>query len=795
MTAMQWLNQIVRKSARPAADCRRRGPKRSLFENLEQRYLLSGGPIQVTNGNAFGPGSLAAAISQADSSPGSTISFAHGVSHVILGGSTLPAITASTTINGGKGVTITQNGTEPIFDITAGTVVLNGLTTSGGNAGTGVGGAVYDDSSSTVTLQNDSFYNNTATFGGAVFGDVGAGPLVISCCTFSYNTASSGGAVAYQGTGTLSVASSTFTHNTANDSTGDGAFGGAIAIGSFAAPVVTGVQHATKQSQPTATGTLDVSGSTFSYNQANGAAGSTDELDGDEAEGGAIYVNPETSEAGVQPAQAGPSTALTTISTSTFTYNTARGGNGAASAGAGGGFGGSAYGGAVAASGTLNVISSTFSYNQALGGSGGPDANNPDTAPTGTSFQPDQDEENSGGGDASGGALEGYVITITGCSSFTYNLAVGGAGGSAVLDSGSDGANGGEGTGGAIEAENTLTIGTTSSSSSSSWGYGAGRGTSSTSTQVTFAHNQATGGAGGSGDSEAGSSGGDGGAAFGGAIYADSAAISGCTTYTCNVATGGAGGTGYVDGDGGNGGQAGGGAIAVAALTLSGGTFTSNAVQGGAGGGGGVDGLGAGTGGDGGDADGGAIVILDYAGVTISASTFTKNAATGGAGGSGFSDGGFGGDADGGAIYLGAYLSIGDPTGSASTNFSSLTFCNNVATGGAGGVYDGDDDGGGDGGDANGGAIYVLTETTFSLSSSTFTNNQALGGPAGTANNGTGGVGGDASGGGLFFDGFADIVNGVVAAEVPPTGMRHADQRPVLRQSSHRRTGGQRRRG
>ncbi len=218
MTAMHWLNRVVGKSARPADDRRPRRAKRSLLEFLEQRQMLSGSQIQVTNGNAFGPGSLAAAISQADSSPGSTISFAHGVTNVILGGSTLPAITANMTINGGKGVKITQNGTEPIFDITAGTVVLSGLSISGGNAGTGVGGAVYDDSSSTVTLQNDSFYNNTATFGGAVFGDLGAGPLVISCCTFSYNTASSGGAVAYQGTGTVSVAGSTFTHNTANDS-------------------------------------------------------------------------------------------------------------------------------------------------------------------------------------------------------------------------------------------------------------------------------------------------------------------------------------------------------------------------------------------------------------------------------------------------------------------------------------------------------------------------------------------------------------------------------------------------
>ena len=325
MAAIDWLAQMIARSELRSAQARRRGIKLSRLESLEDRRLLSGLAIQVTNGNANGAGSLAAAISKADLNPGSTISFAHNVTTVNLASSTLPAITTSMTINGPH-VTVKQSG-APIFDITAGTVVISGLTMNGGNAEGGDGGAVYDDSSSTVTLQNDTFTSNTAAFGGAVFGDLLAGSLVISCCTFTGNTASSGGAVAYQGVGSVAVANSTFTHNTANDSQGDGAEGGAIAIGSFAsqlpAPTVRSAQHL----QVTSTATLSVSCSTFSYNVAD-ATTSDNTLDGDEADGGAIFVDPSTGTAGVQPALAGPSTAVTNITGSTFTYNTAQGGAG-----------------------------------------------------------------------------------------------------------------------------------------------------------------------------------------------------------------------------------------------------------------------------------------------------------------------------------------------------------------------------------------------------------------------------------------------------------------------------------
>ncbi len=223
MPAIDWLAPVLAKSESRAAVRRSRGSKRSRLESLEDRRMLSGSPIQVTNGNASGTGSLAAAISQADLNPGSTINFSRHVTTVNLAGSTLPAITASMSITG-NGVTINQSGAE-IFDITAGTVVISGLTMTGGNAESGDGGAVYDDSSSTLTLQNDTFTSNTATYGGAVFGDLLAGALVITGSTFTYNTASSGGAVAYQGTGSVTVSNSKFTHNTANDSQGNGAEG------------------------------------------------------------------------------------------------------------------------------------------------------------------------------------------------------------------------------------------------------------------------------------------------------------------------------------------------------------------------------------------------------------------------------------------------------------------------------------------------------------------------------------------------------------------------------------------
>lgn len=157
------------------------------------------------------------------------------------------------------GVTITQNNTAAsgtLFEITAGTVQINGVTFLGGAGGTDPGGAVVDTDLSSVTFQNDVFTSNTAAAGGAIFAN--GGVLNINCSCFSLNTAADGGAIFYAGTAPLSVTNSQFTQNTANDfDGGGGAFGGAIAV----TDSVSGNQ-------------LVVSGSGFTGNAAIGLASS-----------------------------------------------------------------------------------------------------------------------------------------------------------------------------------------------------------------------------------------------------------------------------------------------------------------------------------------------------------------------------------------------------------------------------------------------------------------------------------------------------------------------------------------
>ena len=277
------------------------------------------------------PGSLRYELAIADSLSSATITFNLGRSSpviTLIGGPLV--IDSNVTINalksgsqyGGSswmpgggtacpttGVTITQNGTatdETLFDITAGTVQVNGLTLLGGIATlVGSGGAVYDTDPSTVTFQNDVFTANAdpgmifnGGLGGAIFAQNGA--VNVTCCCFNLNTASQGGAIAYGGNSLLTVSNSQFTQNTANDSNNvaGGAFGGAI----FVATNVNGTQ-------------LSISGSCFSGNVAIGLVGNTFGPNGEGGYGGAIAVLSSATGLGT-----------TVINGSTFNSNAAVGG-------------------------------------------------------------------------------------------------------------------------------------------------------------------------------------------------------------------------------------------------------------------------------------------------------------------------------------------------------------------------------------------------------------------------------------------------------------------------------------
>ena len=176
----------------------------------------------VTNLSDSGAGSLRAAVVSANGAAGAdTIVFQSGVTGTITLTSGEIAITDDLTITGpGAGsLTITKSGAAGrLLDINGGTptVVISGLTFSGGNPAT-AGGAIAQ-AGGNLTIQSSVFTNNqtTGTFagGGALY--IGAGNATIQNSTFSGNTGAGGGAL-YQSysAGSLLIQNSTFSGNTA----------------------------------------------------------------------------------------------------------------------------------------------------------------------------------------------------------------------------------------------------------------------------------------------------------------------------------------------------------------------------------------------------------------------------------------------------------------------------------------------------------------------------------------------------------------------------------------------------
>jgi predicted outer membrane repeat protein len=249
------------------------------------------------------------------------------------------------------------------------------------DAGSGFGGAIYNEPDAVLSLSSTILQKNSAPSGGAVYnagsaqfsqikfqsnkslgtGYGGAlyvdGKTVISQCIFSKNVSGGnvnaatgiGGAIAQYG-GTLNVSSTTFSGNVAGGDT-DASWG------------VGGAVYSTS-------GTLYLKGDTFISNRASGA---------DFGLGGALYADQHF----------GGDTNL-------FSGNAAEGL-------AAGGY---AYGGAIFAGNGLTLSGGTFTANTASGG----------TAPAGYAI---------------GGALESEGPATLSAIAFTSNSAVGGDGGSA----------------------------------------------------------------------------------------------------------------------------------------------------------------------------------------------------------------------------------------------------------------------------------------------------------------------------------------------------------------------------
>ena len=333
-------NRSFRKSVRRSRSSVRHRRLAPRLEALETRLVLS--TLTVTSAADSGKGSLRAAITAAGS--GDTIVFATGLNGrtIRLTGGEL-AINQSLTIKGpGAGMLdVDAGGSSRDFDITSAsaTVLISGLTISGGNSEDG-GGLL--DQGGALTLKNDVFSHNQA---------VGVQPG---------DTAEGGGALVTD-SGSLSVWNTTFDHNLAQGAVG--ADGGTDFSNGQGGDGDGGAIFADAGTS------LFITGSTFSVNQAIGGAGGngghggfgTENDLGGNANGAAIYTIGNS----------------LNVANSLFTHDLSQGGAGGIAQNdviddedAGGAANGSVVIFSFATTSTSILSGDSFSGEQAIGGAG-----------------------------------------------------------------------------------------------------------------------------------------------------------------------------------------------------------------------------------------------------------------------------------------------------------------------------------------------------------------------------------------------------------------------------------------
>ncbi len=379
------------------------------LESLEGRRLLAAAIFEVSNLDDSGPGSLRAAIADANANPGDdTIRFDNSLQgeieldadngqlvitdHVTIRGPgadkvsvdgagatrVFAVVPADLAVDPLTTPTLTQVLTSPTVTIER-LAITNGLATDApgfdptipGNEVFAFGGGLYNLGGS-VQLRNVSMSGNTAenvvTAGGAVANEFG-GTLTVSRSHFEQNTSDGfliavGGAITSdlgpvidQGelvttaTPEVSIERSSFVENTAEAQFGyiDGeGFSGMGAGGAIL----------------NVTGTMSIERSHFEANQALGGSGGAGSTLGGPAFGGAITSG------NISPFGISESSLL--VKRSSFVGNAATAGDG----GAAGLAGGQANGGAVAVNnlGVGELLHNQFVGNMATGGVGGSDA-------------------------------------------------------------------------------------------------------------------------------------------------------------------------------------------------------------------------------------------------------------------------------------------------------------------------------------------------------------------------------------------------------------------------------------
>ncbi len=422
----------TKKGRRPARAAKRAMPKRLSLERLDERVVLS--TFSVLNLDDSGTGSLRAAITAANTNPGSDIvSFAPGLRGTIGLTSGQLSITDSLMIDGPGAGRLAVSGSDMsrVFQIGSGAVVsIDDLTVTHGRA-VGPGGGILN--AGTLTLSRAIVSSNQAiglpgasvvvdAFGGGIFN---SGTLTVGHTTFVHNraiggdgtlagTGSSalGGAIFSSGTPTSAPATANVSQSTFVDNR---AIGGAAGASASRAGVGGAINNAT--------GTMTVSHSVFRDNQAvggldNGVPGGFGAGIGGAISNVARFGN-----------------AILAVSHSTFLDNRAVGGaagiGGNAQVGRGGAIANYIFGGVTApvtVTASAHIDHSTILGNQAIGGAGATGGNG----------------EGGGIGNHNGGAL-----TVSN-SLIALNRAIGGAG---------DGASGGNGLGGGIFNGGAIPIG------------------------------------------------------------------------------------------------------------------------------------------------------------------------------------------------------------------------------------------------------------------------------------------------------------------------------------------------
>ncbi|HEX9003298.1 MAG TPA: choice-of-anchor Q domain-containing protein [Blastocatellia bacterium] len=196
--------------------------------------ILNDEPYIVTNANDAGAGSLRQALLDANASPGAeTILFEpvfFGATRTINLAGALPDITESLTINGPGPNLLTvrrdAGGDYRIFTILSGqTVVLAGMTITGGNDSSGAGGI---QSSGDLTVTNCQISGNQSSVaGGGIFNN--GGTLTVTHSTIANNTCNgsfTSGGIDSSSTGSVTLLNTTISGNSVTGA--DGSNGGGL---------------------------------------------------------------------------------------------------------------------------------------------------------------------------------------------------------------------------------------------------------------------------------------------------------------------------------------------------------------------------------------------------------------------------------------------------------------------------------------------------------------------------------------------------------------------------------------